>query len=65
MLIKSGLTLGESCVEGRRADSRSGGLGFPLRRYTEVFVHGLPRSRTLCENRHSLAAGHGPVCRSG
>ena len=28
MPIKSGLTLGESCVEGGRADSRLGGLGF-------------------------------------
>jgi hypothetical protein len=57
--------LGDSCGDGGLADPHSGRLGFPFRRHTKVFLPGLPRRRTLCENRHSLTSGHGAIWQSG
>src|SRR4029077_18918519 len=59
MPVKTRDNPGGSCGEGSLADPHSGRLGFPFRRYTEVFIPGLPRS-----SRHLNSQTSRPPCRS-
>jgi hypothetical protein len=59
MPVRTRDNLGGSCGEGSLADPHSGRLGFPFRRYTEVFNPGLPRS-----SRHLNSQTSRPPCRS-
>src|SRR6266853_3128151 len=59
---KSWRNLGGSHSKGCPADSYSCRLGFPFRRHSEISFPRFTGSWTVCEDRYSLAAGHGSFC---
>jgi len=65
MPVNADASWAKRTAKANLADPHFGWLGLPFRRHSEISLPRFIGSWAVCEDRHPLAAGYGPVCRSG